>query len=116
MGGLSNAELHSVFADWNKGELESFLIEITADIFTVKDDQPGGEGEKGYLVDYVLDKTGSKGTGEREQKQLCRAVTLRHCVPCCHSTSLRAVQGWHDEAHVTSGVIGRTCQVHCGVQ
>ncbi|KAL2621667.1 hypothetical protein R1flu_001872 [Riccia fluitans] len=59
VGGLSNQELHETFEEWNKGELDSFLIEITADIFSVKDDK--GEGE---LVDKILDKTGMKGTGK----------------------------------------------------
>ncbi|KAF4357814.1 hypothetical protein F8388_024425 [Cannabis sativa] len=45
-GKLSNEELHHVFSEWNKGELLSFLVEITADIFGIKDDK--GEG---YLVD-----------------------------------------------------------------
>ena len=57
IGGLSNSELADIFAEWNRGELESFLVEITADIFRVKDEF--GEGE---LVDKVLDKTGMKGT------------------------------------------------------
>ncbi|CAA6663082.1 unnamed protein product [Spirodela intermedia] len=59
VGGLSNSELAATFADWNRGELESFLVEITADIFRVRDE--GGEGE---LVDRILDKTGMKGTGK----------------------------------------------------
>ncbi|KAL5167502.1 6-phosphogluconate dehydrogenase, decarboxylating 3 [Glycine soja] len=59
VGKLSNEELQSVFSEWNKGELLSFLIEITADIFGIKDDK--GDG---YLVDKVLDKTGMKGTGK----------------------------------------------------
>jgi len=59
VGKLSNEELQSVFSEWNTGELLSFLIEITADIFGIKDDK--GEG---YLVDKVLDKTGMKGTGK----------------------------------------------------
>lgn len=59
VGGLSNEELAAVFNDWNKGELESFLIEITASIFKKKDEM--GEG---FLVDKVLDKTGMKGTGK----------------------------------------------------
>jgi 6-phosphogluconate dehydrogenase len=58
--GLSNDELYDVFADWNRGELQSYLIEITRDIFSVKDDQ-GGEG---YLVDKILDVAGAKGTGK----------------------------------------------------
>ena len=69
VGGLSNDELAEAFAEWNLGELESFLIEITAQIFRCKDPRAGagaaagGGGESGYLVDKVLDKTGMKGTG-----------------------------------------------------
>ncbi|VAI68796.1 unnamed protein product [Triticum turgidum subsp. durum] len=62
VGKLTNGELQQVFAEWNKGELLSFLVEITADIFSIKDDQ--GEG---YLVDKVLDKTGMKGTVDKAQ-------------------------------------------------
>jgi len=57
--GLSNDELHDVFTQWNKGDLDSFLIEITAEIFARKDDQ--GDG---FLVDKVLDKAAQKGTGK----------------------------------------------------
>ena len=57
--GLSNDELYDVFAGWNRGELDSYLIEITRDIFSVKDSETGG-----YLVDVVLDTAGSKGTGK----------------------------------------------------
>eukprot|EP00899_Mesostigma_viride_P010370 jgi/Mesvir1/19334/Mv10392-RA.1 len=59
IGGLTNEELHQVFSDWNKGELESFLIEITAKIFAKQDDRGTGS-----LVDKILDKTGQKGTGK----------------------------------------------------
>src|SRR5437762_1251722 len=59
-GGLSNDELYDVFDTWNRGELQSYLIEITRDIFSVKDDQ-GGDG---YLVDKILDTAGAKGTGK----------------------------------------------------
>jgi 6-phosphogluconate dehydrogenase len=57
--GLSAEELHEVFAEWNKGELDSYLIEITADIFTKKDDETGKP-----LVDMILDTAGQKGTGK----------------------------------------------------
>ncbi|WP_181219717.1 NADP-dependent phosphogluconate dehydrogenase [Bacillus subtilis] len=57
--GLSAGELHEVFAEWNKGELDSYLIEITADIFTKKDEETGKP-----LVDVILDKAGQKGTGK----------------------------------------------------
>ncbi|WP_088068826.1 NADP-dependent phosphogluconate dehydrogenase [Gottfriedia luciferensis] len=57
--GLSAEELHHVFNEWNKGELDSYLIEITADIFTKVDDETGKP-----LVDVILDKAGQKGTGK----------------------------------------------------
>ncbi len=57
--GLSNDELSAKFTEWNKGDLDSFLIEITADIFAKKDDQ--GEG---HLVDKIMDRAGQKGTGK----------------------------------------------------
>ncbi|KPK34205.1 MAG: 6-phosphogluconate dehydrogenase [Nitrospira bacterium SG8_35_1] len=57
--GLSNEELYDVFAEWNRGELDSYLIEITRDIFSVPDDKTGNA-----LVDMILDKAGQKGTGK----------------------------------------------------
>ncbi|MEX0676612.1 MAG: decarboxylating NADP(+)-dependent phosphogluconate dehydrogenase [Pirellulales bacterium] len=57
--GLSNDELYAVFDNWNRGDLDSYLIEITRDIFSVRDPETGG-----YLVDVVLDKAGAKGTGK----------------------------------------------------
>jgi 6-phosphogluconate dehydrogenase len=59
IGGLSNAELADVFASWNEGELQSFLIEITARIFRTKDPETGGD-----LIDAVLDAAAQKGTGK----------------------------------------------------
>ena len=57
--GLSAEELHEVFADWNTGELDSYLIEITADIFTKKDPETGKP-----VVDVIKDAAGQKGTGK----------------------------------------------------
>jgi 6-phosphogluconate dehydrogenase len=56
--GLTPAELHDVFAEWNAGELDSYLIEITRDIFGKLDD----DGEP--IVDKILDTAGQKGTGK----------------------------------------------------
>ena len=53
--GLNNEELHQVFENWNKSELDSYLIEITRDIFTVKDAETGN-----YLVDMILDTAAQK--------------------------------------------------------
>ena len=57
--GLSNAEIQAIFEEWNEGELDSYLIEITKEVLKRKDD----EGE-GYIVDKILDKAGNKGTGK----------------------------------------------------
>jgi len=57
--GLSNEELYDVFAEWNRGELDSYLTEITRDIFSVKDGDGGG-----WLVDKIMDRAGAKGTGK----------------------------------------------------
>ena len=57
--GLTAPELHTVFSDWNRGELDSYLIEITADIFTVLDPETGTP-----VVDLIKDAAGQKGTGK----------------------------------------------------
>ena len=57
--GMPNEEIGEVFAEWNKGDLDSFLIEITAQIFKTRDPETGG-----WLVDSVLDKAAQKGTGK----------------------------------------------------
>ncbi|MGX7393945.1 NADP-dependent phosphogluconate dehydrogenase [Carnobacterium mobile] len=57
--GLSVDEVAEVFAEWNKGELDSFLIEITANALTKKDPETGKP-----MVDIILDRAGNKGTGK----------------------------------------------------
>ena len=57
--GLTNDELHTVFDNWNKGDMRSFLIEITADIFLQPDDKTPNR-----LVDMILDTAAQKGTGK----------------------------------------------------
>jgi len=56
--GMSNDEMHKTFKEWNEGELNSYLIEITADILKFKDK------DGSYLVDNILDTAGEKGTGK----------------------------------------------------
>jgi len=56
--GMTNKEMHEVFADWNNGELDSYLIEITRDILGYKDSD-GNE-----TIDLILDTAGQKGTGK----------------------------------------------------
>jgi 6-phosphogluconate dehydrogenase len=57
--GLSSEELHSIFSEWNRGELDSYLIEITADIFRKTDPETGKP-----MVDVIKDTAGQKGTGK----------------------------------------------------
>jgi 6-phosphogluconate dehydrogenase len=56
--GMTNEEMLQTFADWNKGDLDSYLIEITRDILAKKDE----DGR--YVLDYILDTAGQKGTGK----------------------------------------------------
>lgn len=58
VAGMNHAEIADVFEEWNGGELKSFLVEITFNLLRKKDEKNGGA-----LIDAVLDKTGSKGTG-----------------------------------------------------
>ena len=56
--GVTPDELHDIFTEWNKGELDSYLIEISADIFAKKDE------DGAPLIDHILDAAGQKGTGK----------------------------------------------------
>ncbi|CAM8953210.1 unnamed protein product [Rhodiola kirilowii] len=88
VGGCSNEELAEIFDEWNRGELESFLVEITADIFKVKDEF--GDGE---LVDKILDKTGMKGTGKWTVQQAAElsvaAPTIASSLDCRYLSGLK---------------------------
>jgi len=57
--GLNNTRLHEIFSDWNEGKLKSYLIEITADIFTKSDPETGTA-----ILDLILDEAQQKGTGK----------------------------------------------------
>jgi 6-phosphogluconate dehydrogenase len=56
--GMTAGEMHEVFAEWNKGELDSYLVEITRDILGFRDEDGGA------LVEKILDTAGQKGTGK----------------------------------------------------
>ena len=57
--GLSNDEIAEILDEWNRGELDSFLIELTADALTKKDPVTGQ-----HMIDVILDRAGNKGTGK----------------------------------------------------
>jgi 6-phosphogluconate dehydrogenase len=87
---LNNDELHAVFEKWNEGELQSFLIEITADIFTKNDEITGGK-----LVDAILDKAGSKGTGKWTSQE---AMNLPVPLPTIDmAVAMRDLSAYKDE-------------------
>lgn len=89
--GVSNEQLHEIFAEWNKTpELESFLIEITADIFTKKDTETSN-----HLVDMIIDSAGQKGTGKWT---VINALELGVAVPTITAAvNARIMSGIKDE-------------------
>ena len=75
--GLSNPELHDIFNRWNQGVLKSYLIEITADIFTKVDTESGK-----HVVDLILDEAKQKGTGKWTSQN---ALDLGAPIPTIHA-------------------------------
>lgn len=61
-GGVTNNALHSIFKKWNEGQLQSFLIDITAEVFKTSDNETDDPND--FLLDKILDQAGSKGTGK----------------------------------------------------
>ena len=89
--GMSNDEMADTFEEWNKSELESYLIEITSSILRKKDDATG----KGHIVDYILDKTGQKGTGKWSVQE---ALDKGACAPTLAAAlDMRILSGAKDE-------------------
>lgn len=86
--GVSTEELHEIFADWNRGELDSYLIEITTDIFTKYDEETGKP-----MVDVILDSAGQKGTGKwTSQSSLDLGVPLSIITESVFSRFLSAMK------------------------
>jgi 6-phosphogluconate dehydrogenase len=103
LGGLSNSEIADVFAEWNRGELESFLVQITADIFTVADPLDGSGSGGGALVDRILDKTGMKGTGKWTVQQAAELAVAAPTIAA--SLDGRYLSGLKDERVAAAGVL-----------
>ncbi len=101
--GLSNDEMYDVFDEWNRGELQSYLIEISRDIFSV--DDPQGEGR---LLDKVLDAAGAKGTGKwMSQLALDLGVPSTLVTSAVYARSLSAQKAARGRAsHVLEGPEG----------
>jgi 6-phosphogluconate dehydrogenase len=95
--GLSAEDLHEVFTEWNKGELDSYLIEITSEIFTKKDE------DGAPMVDKILDAAGQKGTGKWtgvNSLELGVPVTL-----IGEAVYARCLSAMKDERVVASGIL-----------
>ncbi len=98
IGKLSNAELHTVFEDWNKSELQSFLVEITEKVFLQKDDKTNND-----LVDMILDKAKQKGTGMWTSQS---AMDLNIPIPTIDvAVSMRYISAMKDERIATVKII-----------
>jgi 6-phosphogluconate dehydrogenase len=95
---LSNEKLHDVFSDWNKKQLQSFLIEITADIFLKKDNEPGS-----YLIDKILDEAKQKGTGKWTSQD---AMEIQVPVPTIDAAvSMRDISAYKSERETASKIL-----------
>jgi 6-phosphogluconate dehydrogenase len=95
--GMSNEEIASAFEVWNKGDLDSYLIEITRDIFRKKDE------EGNYVVDLIQDKAGQKGTGKWtvvNGLELASGVTL-----IAEAVFARVISSQKDERVATSKIL-----------
>jgi 6-phosphogluconate dehydrogenase len=98
VGGLSNEQLQDVFAEWNKGELDSYLMEITSDIFAQKHSESGE-----YMVDIILDKAGQKGTGKWTSQN---AMDLAVSIPTITEAVFARCMSWiKDERILASKVL-----------
>lgn len=96
--GFSNDQLHDVFAEWNKGELDSYLIEITSEIFAQKDNESGE-----HMVDIIFDKAGQKGTGKwTSQSALDLAVPIPTITEAVFARCMSAIK---DERVAASNIL-----------
>lgn len=96
--GLDTPQLHEVFSDWNECELESYLIEITADIFTRTDPETGQA-----IVDLILDEAQQKGTGKWASQN---ALDLGAPTPTINAAvESRIVSAYNDERLAASKVL-----------
>ncbi|MCB2292825.1 NADP-dependent phosphogluconate dehydrogenase [Clostridium algoriphilum] len=98
VAGLTNDQIYNVFTQWNKGELNSYLIEITSEIFAQKDEESGK-----YMVDVILDKAGQKGTGKwTSQSALDLAVPIPTITEAVYARCLSAIK---DERMAASSIL-----------
>ena len=105
--GLTSDELHETFAEWNEGVLSSFLMEITADIFTEIDDETGEP-----LINIILDKAKQKGTGKWTSQD---AMDLGVPVPTITAAvEARVISAYKSEREAASDVLSGPSRTYSG--
>ncbi|MBM7617423.1 6-phosphogluconate dehydrogenase [Weissella uvarum] len=97
--GLDDDQLADTFREWNKGELNSYLIEITADILTRKDDKGSGKP----IVDMILDRAGNKGTGKWSSQSALNAGAPQSLIT--ESVYARFISAMKDDRVAASKVL-----------
>lgn len=101
--GLNNDELHEVYKKWNEGKLQSYLIEITSDIFLQPDDKSDG-----WLIDMILDEAGAKGTGMWTSQD---AMSMHYPVPVIDiAVAIRDLSVYKEERIEAENIYGNPVQ------
>ena len=104
-GDFSNDELHHTYSKWNSGRLQSFLVEITSEIFEKEDDLTDGR-----LIDQILDKAKQKGTGKWTSQN---AMDLGIPIPSIDiAVSMREISALKDERIQADALYGRPTVAH----
>ncbi|MBM3458111.1 MAG: NADP-dependent phosphogluconate dehydrogenase [Armatimonadetes bacterium] len=99
IGRFTASELHALFAEWNRGELQSYLIEITRDIFARQDPETGQP-----LVELILDTAGQKGTGKWTSQN---ALDLGAAIPTINAAvEARILSSFKAERVAASALLG----------
>ena len=104
-GGFEPRELANVFAEWNSGRLESFLVEITAKIFERKDDLA-----EGFLVDKILDTAAQKGTGKWTAQE---SYNVGVAVPCISAAVEARIVSALKESRIAAASQRTECSSAC---
>lgn len=102
--GKSNEQIHEIFSEWNEGRLQSFLVEITAEIFKKKDDLT-----QGMLVDQILDKAKQKGTGKWTSQN---AMDLGAAIPTIDgAVTMRALSALKEKRVEAQNIYGSKAKI-----
>lgn len=97
--GLDDDQLHKVYKKWDEGDLQSYLIEITSDIFAQPDDKTANR-----LIDMILDEAGAKGTGMWTSQD---SMSLHYPIPVIDiAVSMRDLSGYKDQRALAEPLYG----------